>query len=166
MSRIPHRYILCLSLLVILLAVSCSDNDSPIGPLKNDPRGTIWLLTDWQGTLGLTDLRELDVTVEFLDSAMAGYSGCNWYAAKCQLGTLGEISVGDIYNTNRGCRTPNGIIQSELYYALRYATRVIRDGDRLFIPFTGPDNRGTMIFKAVDSTSHWPGYNLVDHLYD
>lgn len=119
MGCVSRNLISCAAFMAVLL-VSCAQPNS-LGSTKParkdfDLNGTEWVLNALNGEPLLEDT---NITLEFNDGNLNGYSGCNWYGGP-YTATAASFSVKEIGTTEQACNTPAGVMQQEgtLYKAL------------------------------------------------
>ena len=91
--------------------------------------------TRWTGVVeGKPDPRTLP-RLEFTDSRIAGYTGCNMLSGAWRQES-GEVHVGPLATTKRFCIGPEGDVEKRFLQAVSPESRVTREGGRLI--FTAP----------------------------
>jgi len=91
--------------------------------------------TRWTGVVeGKPDPRTLP-RLEFTDSRVAGFTGCNMLSGAWRRDN-GEVRVGPLATTKRFCVGPEGEVERRFLQAVNAESRVTREGARLV--FTAP----------------------------
>ena len=91
--------------------------------------------TRWTGIVeGKPDPRTLP-RLEFTDSRIAGYTGCNMLSGAWRQEN-GEVRVGPLATTKRYCVGPESEVEKRFLQAVNPESRVTREGARLI--FTTP----------------------------
>jgi heat shock protein HslJ len=126
------------AMLALMLAASCTTTGGESGRAPGAAAAapaTALAGTRWTGVVeGKPDPRTLP-RLEFTDSRIAGFTGCNmlsgaWHPEK------GEVRVGPLATTKRFCVGPEGDVEKRFLQAVNPEARVTREGGRLI--FTSP----------------------------
>lgn len=131
MRRVRQTVTGHVALLVVFLASCAQPNGSSAQSTGESFSldGTEWVLESLNGEPLLEDT---NITLEFEDESLNGYSGCNWYGGPYKA-TAMTFSVVEIVSTQQACTIPVGAMRQEgtLYEALGQAATYRVTGDRL-----------------------------------
>lgn len=126
-------------MIAMLVATSCATTQGEGG---GAPRAAAAALpatalagTRWTGVVeGKPDPRTLP-RLEFTDSRIAGFTGCNMLSGAWREDN-GQVRVGPLATTKRYCVGPEGEVERRFLQAVNPESRVTREGGRLI--FTAP----------------------------
>jgi heat shock protein HslJ len=91
--------------------------------------------TRWKGVVDASLNASATPWIEFAEGRFSGFSGCNLLNGVWR-SEGGQIHLGPIAMTKRGCMGPEGDVERRLMAVLNEQARVNREGERLVI--TGP----------------------------
>jgi len=126
-------------MVALLLAASCGTTAKEGGGTPRAAAAAVPVTqlagTRWTGVVeGKPDPRTLP-RLEFTDSRIAGFTGCNMLSGAWHQEN-GEVHVGPLAMTKRYCVGPEGDVEKRFLQAVSQESRVTREGGRLI--FTSP----------------------------
>lgn len=107
-----------------------------------------WILVELAGEPRPEDAPPL--TLEVAEDAVSGSGGCNGFRGTLERPAAGELRIGPIAATKRGC--PGPILEREVRYfrLLERSVRWRRDGDRLELA-TAEESAASLVFQPRPS---------------
>lgn len=95
--------------------------------------------TRWMGVVDASFDKRHVPRLEFVaEGRLSGYSGCNLLHGGWRV-DAGQIRVGHLVTTKRGCVGPEGDIERRVLAAFNESSRVSREGEKLVFSTAGGD---------------------------
>ena len=104
--------------------------------------------TRWTGVVEGADPRMLPRLEFATQGRVVGFTGCNMLSGAWSV-VGGEVKLGPMATTKRGCVGPEGDIERRVLAVLGENSRVTRQGDKLIL--TGPDGARFEFVEAAAS---------------
>ena len=127
-------------------AIACSPGANPSTQLQPDALSDLLSGTAWTAVTvaGVPALPAHEPSIEFDDVGIRGSTGCNEWGGQPTFGAGGAFTIAEISMTKRACENAIATQESAFLTALRGATSITLDGQRLIV--RGPG--GEIVLRA------------------
>ncbi|MBE9067678.1 META domain-containing protein [Leptolyngbya cf. ectocarpi LEGE 11479] len=127
-----------------------SDTSSSTPPLELAENNTSWQITAWeQGGTALTSLPPAEISVDLDAQQISGFSGCNSFGGSFTLADEGEITIGPLRSTQRGCDQAVMEQETQFLEAMQSVNQIRAEENQLILSYTANQTENTLYFSRM-----------------
>lgn len=150
----------CLLILSLMLS-ACATSDAnssesmtvssdPSSSTRPDENNTSWQITAWeQGGRALTSLPTVELSIDLEAQQISGFSGCNSFGGSFTLADGGEIAIGPLRSTQRGCDQAVMEQETQFLEAIQSANQIRAEENQLILSYTLDQTENNLYFSRM-----------------